>query len=262
MEDVRLVVATMTLARGPEEEALIRRAVHHLARPGRRIVAADGGSRPPFVRDIARLQGVTLLERGVGRGLLAQVQASFGAAQALAVAGAPTVPLGAPPRAPLLLYTEPDKAEFFADGLDAFLEAAEPRLAHAGVVLAGRDAASFATYPATQQAVERQVNDACAQVTGLAADYSYGPFLLRRELVPYVLGVREDVGWGWRPYLFAVAHRLGLGVEVRHGHHPCPEDQRVDDEVERRHRGRQLEQNLRGLAHAAAASSGSSPAAM
>lgn len=233
MDDVGLIVATMTLARDEAEELTILRAFHHLARPGRRIVATDGGSRKPFLREMARLPGVTLLEPGFGRGLLAQVQTSLSVVQALS--------------APLLLYTEPDKGEFFAERLDAFLEAATPKLDEAGVVLAGRDAASFATYPAIQQVVEREVNDACALATGQAGDYCYGPFLLRRELLPHVLAVPEDVGWGWRPYLFARAHRLGLGVHIVHAGHPCPDAQRVDDDAERAHRGRQLDQNLHGL---------------
>jgi hypothetical protein len=58
------------------------------------------------------------------------------------------------------------------------------------------------------------------------------------------------IGWGWRPYLFVRAHRLGRAVACVVDDLLCPEDQRADDADERRHRLRQLAQNLSGVAAA------------
>jgi len=36
-------------------------------------------------------------------------------------------------------------------------------------------------------------------------DYNaYGPFLLNRKLATYLKEIKEDIGWGWRPYVLNV----------------------------------------------------------
>ena len=82
---------------------------------------------------------------------------------------------------------------------------------------------------------------------GKAIDYTYGPFLLNRKLAPYLYLVQEDIGWGWRPYAFGLAHRLGYQVNYQEGDFYCPEDQREDNPAERIYRMRQLSQNIQGL---------------
>jgi hypothetical protein len=84
-------------------------------------------------------------------------------------------------------------------------------------------------------------------VIGKKFDYTYGPFLLNSRLVPYLDHIKEDIGWGWRPYLFSVADRLGLEVAATTQNFQCPPDQQEDDAKERIYRMRQLEQNIRGI---------------
>jgi hypothetical protein len=85
-------------------------------------------------------------------------------------------------------------------------------------------------------------------------DYTYGPFLLNQKLVAYLDKINEDIGWGWRPFVFTMAKRLELNVKAYAGDFSCPADQRDDDQKERVYRMRQLEQNIRGIVLAANAS--------
>jgi hypothetical protein len=225
-------VATMTLARTPAEQALLERALRRLA-DGRRLVAvADGGSGPTFVDAIGALPATRVVSADGRPGLLAQMKASLRAA------------FDTGSRA--ILYTEPDKEEFFRDGLDSFLRAAAA-IADAGVVLAARSAPSYATFPDTQRYTESVVNTLCGEYTGVPGDYSYGPFVVDRQLIPHVLAMTEDIGWGWRPFVFALTRRVGLRVDLIEGDYVCPPAQRVEGAAERLHRIKQLEQNLRGL---------------
>ena len=70
---------------------------------------------------------------------------------------------------------------------------------------------------------------------------------MNRALTPYVDGLRADLGWGWRPFVFATARRLGYRVVHRVDNLPCPPEQRTNDESARIHRLRQLRQNVEGL---------------
>ena len=62
--------------------------------------------------------------------------------------------------------------------------------------------------------------------------------------------IKDDCGWGWRPYLFTIAHRLSLIIHSYQDDFSCPPDQRTDNEVERIYRMKQLTQNLNGLIEA------------
>ena len=225
-----LAIFTVTWARDPAEEVLIGRALTALVRLGLPVFAADRTDRTAFTATLRQL-GITLVDPPAP-GLVPQVQA---AAAAAATAGTR-----------FLLYTEPDKEAFFADGLDRLLARAAPTDAD-GVVLAARSPSAFATFPPLQRYVETVVNTLCGQMTGVAGDYSYGPFLLHRALLPHIAQLPPDLGWGWRPSTFVAAHRLGLRVAHVEDELACPPDQRGEDEGERIHRLRQLSQNVRGL---------------
>ena len=211
----------------------MRKALAELAGSGLRVAVADGGSPSAFVDAVASLPGVEVRGR-VGGGLLAQVRKSL----ELALSWAPS----------RVLYTEPDKYNFFARHLPSFLERTARE--DATVVLASRTAAAFATYPATQQAVETSVNQLCAEATGFTADYSYGPFVVDPQCTGYLDGLPADIGWGWRPYLFTRAAGDGHRIASIPGDYDCPESQRVNDRAERAHRLRQLAQNAIGIARA------------
>ena len=227
-----VAVATITRARDAAESVLMQEALTALSRLGAPVVFADGGSTPEFVAGIERLPGF-MRATPAAPGLVPQVQAAV--ADALR-AGRPFV-----------LYAEPDKREFFEERAAAFVAGA-PADAHTGVALAARSPASFATYPALQRYVEGAVNQLCETFIGERADYCYGPFLMHRRVAEAVARLPVDLGWGWRPCVFGLAARMGLAVHPVQGEHPCPIEQRTEDDEERLHRLRQLAQNAQGLA--------------
>ena len=53
--------------------------------------------------------------------------------------------------------------------------------------------------------------------------------------------------WGWRHFVFATAARAGYKIRHVVGDYPCPPDQREENDAERLHRLRQLQQNIQGL---------------
>jgi hypothetical protein len=226
-----VAVATVTLARDAGEEVLLRRSLERLAQLGAAVFVADGGSGAAFRAFLDGLGTFTVVDPE-GRGLVAQARASLGAAAASG--------------ARVILYTEPDKEQFFAGGLADFVERA-PDDPHVGVAVASRSAASYATYPPMQRRVEAMVNDLTGEIVGTVADYSFGPFVLNPALVSDLRHVEAQIGWGWRPFVFATAQRRGFRVQHVEGEFPCPPDQREEDAGERLHRMRQLSQNVAGL---------------
>ena len=223
-------VATMTLVRDEREETEMLATIETLARGGRRVFVTDGGSRPSFVQALLRLPVKVVAPSA--RGLVRQVAASLRAA---ASAGAP-----------FILYTEPDKREFFERALEPFLAQAVD-VDRAGVVLAARSRASFDTFPPFQRYTEDVFNQLCAEMIGEPGDYCYGPFLMNAACVSEVDALPDTLGWGWRPYVFSRAKRLGHRVVAIADEYPCPRDQYVSDRSEHVHRLQQLQQNIEGL---------------
>jgi hypothetical protein len=199
-----------------------------------RVAVADAGTSRDFSGFLTRLPGFHATVPSA-RGLIAQVMAS--------------VSLAASFDTPFILYTEPDKELFFEGPVGDFVRrAAGGREAHElGVALAARSEASFRTYPPMQRYTEGVINTLCGDIVGCLGDYSYGPFLLSRALVPHLQGLRPDLGWGWRHFAFRAAHRHGLPVVHVTGEYPCPPDQQAEDDAERTHRLRQLSENIAGL---------------
>ena len=136
--------------------------------------------------------------------------------------------------------------EFFRDNLHTLIREA-PEDDDMGVVIAARSAISFSTFPEFQRFTEATINRCCEEVIGKKGDYSYGPFLFNGGLVPYLFDVVEDIGWGWRPYLFAMASRRGYRTEFLVKDFPCPLEQQEDSQSERLYRMRQLSQSIQGL---------------
>lgn len=226
-----LAIVTMTLVRDPSEEPLLRRSILALARFGLPVFVSDGGSGRAFTSFLTAVPNVHAAAPA-GTGLVAQVRASLASA----------IRTGAR----FVFYTEPDKEEFFESSLTSFLERFTAD-ADAGVMLAGRSSRALETYPPIQQFTEGTINDLCRRFFDIAGDYSYGPFVLHSDVARYAHRASDDLGWGWRHFIFAIAHRLGHPLVHVAGDHLCPEDQSVEDDRERLHRIRQLAQNVRGL---------------
>jgi len=229
MKSGDVAIATMTRPRDDREAALIVRALARLSRTSLPIAIADGGSPPRFVDAIRQLSGVTLVPPQ-RPGLVGQVQGSLTAADETG--------------RPYLLYTEPDKRGFFDGGLMDFVRRAPT---NSGVVLAARSASAFQTFPPFQRLAEAAANELCGSVVELDTDFFYGPFLLHRRLMAAVARAPQTLGWGWRPFVFAIAHRLGFPIATVVGDYRCPRGQRQEDDGDRRHRVRQLAENAAGL---------------
>jgi hypothetical protein len=230
-------IATISWARNETEENVLRASLQQLAALQIPVYITDGGSNASFLQFIKGIPHFTLLQ-AEGKGVYAQAKNSLLAAYKSGK--------------PFIFYTEPDKETFFRTSLAQLLQnvQADDKL---GVCTASRSAEGFATFPAFQQMTETTINNCCKEVTGKDVDYTYGPFLLNRSLASYLHTVKEDIGWGWRPYVFILAHRLGLRLESTVSDFTCPPDQREDDQKERIYRMRQLEQNIRGIVLATSA---------
>jgi hypothetical protein len=226
-----VAVATITWARSASEETLLRRSLDRLARSGLHIAVADTGESATFL-DYLKSAGTFSVTVPRPGGMIGQVKASFDLAARLG-----------PDR---ILYTEPDKELFFSHGLEKFLQRASEH-ARAGVVLAARSDESYATFPPLQRYAESVINHLDATFFGTGGDYSYGPFVMHRALLETVAGLRTDLGWGWRHFVFAEAHRRGMQLVHVTGDHPCPPEQQREDDEDGRHRLRQLSQNILGL---------------
>lgn len=229
MNKDEVCIATIAWARNRDEENELRTSLTALSLLGLPVFITDGGSSESFVDFLKGLPGFTMLS---AKGLWAQAKNSLAAA--------------AKSGAKFILYAEPDKLIFFSKHLKMLLGSTLTKKCK-GVVIASRSAAGFATFPFFQQTTESCINDCCKEVIGVDADYCYGPFLFNASLLPYGEHLPENIGWGWRPFLFAVAHRLGLPVEVFEGDFECPLQQKSADAKERLYRMKQLTQNIEGL---------------
>lgn len=224
-------VATITWARDENEEAVLIKSLQALASLDLPVLITDGGSGAgllDYIQSVPHFTLVTTPQKGV----FAQARNSLAAACSDDV--------------PFIFYTEPDKETFFRAALGPMLDEIKSD-ENLGVYLAGRTETAFQTFPSFQQMTETTINHCCAEVTGEQIDYTYGPFLLNKKLVNYLDLVKEDLGWGWRPFVFNIAHRLGLKISSLNGEFSCPPEQANDHPHERIYRMKQLEQNIRGI---------------
>jgi len=229
MDKNNVSIATISWARDSQEEVLLRKSVQHLAALEVPVFITDGGSGPEFLTFLHSFPHFTVLE---GRGLWQQAKTSMTEASSSG--------------AQFVFYTEPDKLCFFRQWLTLMLNevAADEET---GIVLASRSTSAMSTFPPFQQITEATINQCCSEIIGGRFDYTYGPFLMNSRLVPYLQDLPEDIGWGWRPYAFGIAHRKQYKVAAYIGDFYCPEEQGSDNASERIYRMRQLTQNIQGL---------------
>jgi len=225
-----VTIATITWARTDEEQQTLRASMQVLSRIGCPIFVADGGSGSDFRAYLRSLPNVNPVpsERA---GVIGQTRASLRAALSTGCS--------------FVVYTESDKQHFFEVSLRAFIERA-PDDERLGVFIAARNTASFATFPETQQKTEGAMNDLFGREVEQAGDFCYGPLIINAGLVLYLEEVDPELGWGWRFYLMALAHRAGYRLELLEADLPCPLRQRQNFASERTRRMLQLSQNLRG----------------
>ncbi len=130
------VVSTITLARDDQERQAMESGLSILSAKGfRAIVVVDGGSSEDFLTTITALPRV-MLAAPSAPGLFGQVKTSLQIARDLG--------------SHYVFYTEPNKPQFFAEKLDAFLgnvTQLAAGVADFGLALPARSAASLATSP-------------------------------------------------------------------------------------------------------------------
>lgn len=225
-----LAIATMSLVRDSNEEELMRKSLFHLSQLNIQIFITDGGSNESFLDYIRRLPNTQLLEPA--KGLWPQTCNSLMKAYEH--------------NSKFIFYTEPDKSEFFLHSLAGMIDQIQAK-EKTGIVLAARSKSGFQSFPEFQQMTETTINNCCKELIGLETDYVYGPFLINRELIPKLKSLDSSIGWGWRPYAFNFAKRLGFKIEAFTGDFLCPEGQREDSQKERIYRMKQMNQNIEGL---------------
>ena len=231
MDKNRIAVATMTWARDEQEECLLRESLTLLAQEKIPTFVADRSSSPRFIEFLNSFPNFHLLNAD-SLGVFPQVKHSLLAAADFG--------------ADFILYTEPDKKLFFADKLLDFL-LKSPLDENVGIVLASRTSASFRTFPEFQQYTETVINNLCSEIIGKQRDYTYGPFLFNHKLASCFDLATNEIGWGWRPFLFAMAKRKGYKIVQIENDYPCPLEQQEDNQSERIYRMKQLSQNIDGL---------------
>lgn len=229
MDGGQIAVVTMTLARDAEEERLLRHSLSTLAKFRFPILACDGGSPNEFVQFL-RDSGIELVapERP---GLVGQIRTAIRAAAA---------------KWPVLLYTEPDKRQFFETGLAGFLNRVTAG-SQMGLGLAARRAAAFQTFPSAQREAESFLNHVAGELFGVTGDYCYGPFVFCSELAPELEQLEPGIGWGWRLHLFKRAFEKKMPIAHYELDAACPPEQLHETVADRIYRYRQLRQNLQAL---------------
>ena len=222
-------MATITWARTKEEEQVLISSLKHLEKTGLTVFVTDAGSPASFLAFLNSCQNFILSTNS--KGVWPQVNQSLQLASE---------------KYPFVFYSEPDKEAFFINALPAFLDKNEAD-ENTGVVIASRSDSAFASFPSFQQMTETTINRCCAEVIGKKIDYVYGPFLMNSKLIESLQVLPADIGWGWRPFVFNTARRLGFHVNWQEGDFFCPDQQQNDDGPERLYRMKQLTQNIEGL---------------
>lgn len=235
METKNVCIATISWARNEGEEKTLRDSLEQLATLNIPVYITDGGSSKNFIQFMCSIPHFKIFE---AKGLWPQAKTSISKV--------------AEARSKFILYAEPDKLDFFSMHLKKMMEEINVD-ENTGVVIASRSLKSFATFPSFQQMTETTINNCCKEITGKEMDYCYGPFLFNSKLTPLLQKPGDNIGWGWRPFLFAIAHRLGLTIKNYEGDFNCPQDQREDNVDERIYRMKQLTQNIDGIIQATTA---------
>jgi hypothetical protein len=224
-------IATMTRARNQNEAELLYCALSSLARLGVRIfVTDDPTSVPEFTQAMKKLPNVRLQQGG--HSLAQRIKWSLRRAMR---------------HADFVIYTEPDKKDFFEKGIEALLHQAQGD--EAVLTIAARDESSLATFPDGQRWTESSFAELANRLLGPLPDLLYGPLAFQtRSVGELIEQAPEDVGWGWRTYVVARCALAKLKIASYSTYLPCPHQQSGEDgKNDRVYRLQQLIENIRGL---------------
>jgi hypothetical protein len=231
LQTPKLSIATITWARNEDEVSLLQSSLTQLSEFNVPIFVTDAGSTMNFTEFLLDCKNINLHPEPV-KGVWPQTNVSLTAAYRSG--------------SEFVLYTEPDKLQFFSTHLQSLINRIEVKN-KTGVVLYSRTTNAFNSFPAFQQMTETAINNCCAELLGNNTDYTYGLFILRREIIPVLSQLPENIGWGWRPFAFNLCKRLRYDVECMEGDFFCPHEQTEDHPQERVYRMKQLKENIEGL---------------
>lgn len=222
-------IATMTLARNETESILMQSSLSALCEHGFPDYLVDAGSVPSLIKFLSGHPHIHLYPESL-RGPWIQAKAAIAFAVSEGAEG--------------IIYTEPDKKDFFEYHLKGLVAA---NYNDREIILAAREQSSFETFPVIQQVTETEINQQIGKLIAASKDYCYGPFMMPGSFFSQLSDLPDDIGWGWRPYAFIRAFKMGIGVKFFEGNFNCPFEQRGDGEKEKSYRLKQLEENLKGL---------------
>ncbi len=147
---------------------------------------------------------------------------------------------------PYVLYTEPDKVDWFNNGLEKSIEEFFLRELDHGEV--SRTPEQMKTFPVPQQMTEGVVNNLLGQITGIQGDYIYGPQISSSEILKTLKSLPKDIsylGWGTLTYIPIKAKEKGLRIGMIYNANECPISQRNEDNAD--YRVQQANGNIAGI---------------
>lgn len=238
MSTENLTVSTITWARNRKEEELVYDSLSALSGKNIHVVAVDGGSSEEFLDSLKKFRNISVVKSSK-TGLQNQVVESLRKAQT---------------SSKYIFYTEANKSDFFRSHFDGFLSRAMnivDRDPNTGIVLPSRTKESFSSYPAFQQQSESFLNTVLSEfIERGVGDFSYGPRIIVRDLIPYLDGLSRDVGWGWMTYLLLISKKLGRSIYTVDLDLPCPKDERENTYADKLLRLKQLKNHIEAIEEA------------
>jgi hypothetical protein len=204
-----IAIATITFDKKGDQE-LLEYGMELLSRFPYPVFVADGGSSERFVRVLEKMgHDVDYVPDGLTESLKNAV-------------------LRASESAGLVLYTEPDKCEWFNEGLEktvhAYLDGKR------GFAAVGRTPEQMQSFPLHQRYWEQRMNEIIFGNIGIEGDFVYGPKAFPSLLGNEVGKIHRDIGWGPLIFLVGRSYSMGIPVEVLYTASPCPEEQRSEDD--------------------------------
>ncbi len=220
----KIAIATMTLDRKGNAE-LMESALDVLSKLPYPVYVSDGGSSERFVQSLNKMgHNVKYVPGGLTYQHRDAISRASNSGQ-------------------IVLYTEPDKYDWFCNGLEETVKLYEADKQEFAAV--GRTPDIFRTFPTHQQKWEKRMNGIITEKVGVKGDFIYGPKLFPQSLGHMVEEIDEDIGWGTLMFLVGRASKIGLPIRNIYTANQCPFDQRNDDNGN--YRKKQFKDNKKGF---------------
>jgi len=220
----KIAIATMTWDKKGDPD-IVKSALEVLAGHEYPVYVADAGSSDGFVDYLKKLGH-----------FVKNVPGSLTFQQKDAI-------LEASKSSDFVLYVEPDKYDWFKEGLEKTIDAYFS--GENGFAAVSRTSEQLKTFPKCQQEWEKKMNDIVAKETGVEGDFIYGPKLFQSRLGYEVGEIKEDIGWGIVLFLVGRAHKLGMPIKTLFTASECPLNRRLENNE--KYREKQFNDNKNGF---------------